>query len=68
MKGFLITLVTFLIMEFVAWAVHKYIMHGFLWSLHKDHHVVDKEKVFKRMITFFNFCNTINYFNLFRLR
>ena len=53
MKGFFITLVTFLIMEFVAWAVHKYIMHGFLWSLHKDHHVVDKEKFFKRMITFF---------------
>ena len=46
MKGFLITLVTFLIMEFVAWAVHKYIMHGFLWSLHKDH-VVDKESFSK---------------------
>ena len=40
-------------MEFVAWAVHKYIMHGFLWSLHKDHRSIDKEKFFKRMITFF---------------
>ena len=28
-------------MEFVAWFAHKYIMHGFLWSLHKDHHVRD---------------------------
>jgi beta-carotene 3-hydroxylase len=25
-------------MEFVAWFTHKYIMHGFLWSLHKSHH------------------------------
>ena len=29
---------TFLFMEFMAWFSHKYIMHGFLWSLHKDHH------------------------------
>ena len=33
-----ITLVIFLIMEGVTWATHKYVMHGFLWSLHKDHH------------------------------
>jgi beta-carotene 3-hydroxylase len=26
-------------MEFVAWFTHKYIMHGFLWNLHEDHHV-----------------------------
>lgn len=25
-------------MEFVAWAAHKYIMHGFGWSWHRDHH------------------------------
>jgi beta-carotene 3-hydroxylase len=25
-------------MEGVAWATHKYVMHGFLWVLHKDHH------------------------------
>lgn len=29
---------TFLLMEAVAWITHKYVMHGFLWSLHKDHH------------------------------
>ena len=34
----LITLGTFLTMEFVAWFAHKYVMHGFLWYLHKDHH------------------------------
>ena len=25
-------------MEFVAWFTHKYVMHGFLWRLHRDHH------------------------------
>jgi beta-carotene 3-hydroxylase len=25
-------------MEFVARFVHKYVMHGFLWVLHEDHH------------------------------
>ena len=25
-------------MEGVAWALHKYVMHGFLWALHEDHH------------------------------
>ena len=34
---------TFFIMEFVAWFTHKYVMHGFLWVLHKDHHVPDPE-------------------------
>lgn len=27
-----------LLMEGVAWVAHKYVMHGFLWSLHKSHH------------------------------
>jgi len=25
-------------MEAITWATHKYIMHGWLWSLHEDHH------------------------------
>ena len=29
---------TFFIMEFNAWFTHKYVMHGFGWFLHKDHH------------------------------
>ena len=29
---------TFFFMEFVAWFTHKYVMHGFLWILHEDHH------------------------------
>jgi beta-carotene 3-hydroxylase len=28
----------FFFMEAVSWATHKYIMHGFLWYLHEDHH------------------------------
>lgn len=38
---------TFIIMEFNAWFLHKYVMHGFLWSLHKDHHVPDKSRVWE---------------------
>ncbi|MEQ8470725.1 MAG: beta-carotene hydroxylase [Marinoscillum sp.] len=29
---------TFLFMEGVAWATHKYVMHGLLWSWHRSHH------------------------------
>ena len=35
----LIFILTFVIMEFNAWFLHKYVMHGFLWGLHKDHHL-----------------------------
>jgi len=33
-----IILVVFITMEGVTWLTHKYIMHGFLWRLHEDHH------------------------------
>lgn len=33
-----IILATVLAMEGVAWASHKYIMHGFGWAWHRDHH------------------------------
>ncbi|MFN3848849.1 MAG: beta-carotene hydroxylase [Spirosomataceae bacterium] len=33
-----IVLGTFGFMEFMAWFAHKYIMHGFGWAWHKDHH------------------------------
>ncbi len=32
------TLVTFCIMEGITWLTHRYVMHGFLWYLHEDHH------------------------------
>lgn len=51
----LIFLATFFIMEFNAWFTHKYIMHGFLWSLHKDHHHKDHDSWFERNDSFFVF-------------
>ncbi len=33
-----IFLAVFFTMEGVAWVMHKYVMHGFLWNLHKSHH------------------------------
>jgi beta-carotene 3-hydroxylase len=37
----LILLTTFIVMEGVSWLTHRYVMHGFLWYLHKDHHQVE---------------------------
>ena len=31
-------LFTFCLMEGITWLTHKYVMHGFLWNLHEDHH------------------------------
>ena len=46
---------TFCFMEFMAWFTHKFIMHGFLWSLHKDHHRKDHDSWFERNDAFFIF-------------
>ena len=29
----------YLAMEWAAWAAHRYLMHGPLWWIHRDHHV-----------------------------
>ncbi|MDH3512418.1 MAG: sterol desaturase family protein [Gammaproteobacteria bacterium] len=34
----LLMLGAFVMMEGVAYVTHKYIMHGWLWALHKSHH------------------------------
>lgn len=34
----LIALATFMVMEGITWLTHRFVMHGFLWWLHKDHH------------------------------
>jgi beta-carotene 3-hydroxylase len=34
----LIVLATVAAMEFIAWSSHKYVMHGFGWAWHRDHH------------------------------
>lgn len=46
-----IVIATILAMEGVAWASHKYIMHGFGWPWHRDHHephdgVLEKNDLF----------------------
>lgn len=51
----LVFLAAYCTMEFMAWFTHKYIMHGFLWSLHKDHHKKDHESWFERNDAFFIF-------------
>jgi beta-carotene 3-hydroxylase len=40
-----IIIFSFALMEGVAWFAHKYVMHGFLWVLHKDHHLPHKGKL-----------------------
>ena len=51
----LIVLATYVGMEFVAWFTHKYVMHGFLWSWHEDHHLphFEKEGFFEKNDLFF---------------
>jgi beta-carotene 3-hydroxylase len=59
---------TFCFMEFMAWFSHKYIMHGFLWSLHSDHHKKDHDSWFERNDAFFIFYAVVSmtFFMLWR--
>ena len=34
----LVLIASYFFMEFVAWFAHKYVMHGWGWFLHADHH------------------------------
>jgi beta-carotene 3-hydroxylase len=43
----------FAAMEMVAWLAHKFVMHGLLWSWHKDHHEVDPESTLEKNDLFF---------------
>lgn len=40
-------------MEGATWLIHKYIMHGFLWALHRDHHDHSNEGALERNDYFF---------------
>lgn len=40
--GIGILLLSFAGMELFSWAIHKYVMHGALWRIHKTHHVPNK--------------------------
>lgn len=48
-----VTLAAFAGMEGVAWFTHKYIMHGLLWRLHKDHHKKESSGFFEHNDFFF---------------
>ena len=49
----LITLGVFLLMECVTWLTHKFVMHGFGWYLHEDHHQPKYQGVFEKNDAFF---------------
>ncbi|QTD37802.1 sterol desaturase family protein [Polaribacter batillariae] len=49
----LITLAVFLVMECVTWLTHKYVMHGFGWYLHEDHHEPGYPHAFEKNDAFF---------------
>jgi beta-carotene 3-hydroxylase len=36
--GPFVLLASFMGMEFMAWATHKFVMHGFMWFWHESHH------------------------------
>jgi len=44
---------TFLVMEGITWLTHKYVMHGFLWYLHEDHHQPKYKGLFEKNDAFF---------------
>ena len=48
-----VTLLTFLVMEAITWLTHKYVMHGFLWYLHADHHQPKYKGLFEKNDAFF---------------
>jgi beta-carotene 3-hydroxylase len=43
--GSFIIFITVLGMEALAWATHKYIMHGPLWFIHQSHHTKAHQKI-----------------------
>ena len=50
--GPFVLILAFFIMEGCAWAAHKYLMHGWMWMFHRDHHV-GSSGLFERNDVFF---------------
>lgn len=48
-----VMLLTFIVMEGITWLTHRYVMHGFLWVLHEDHHQPTGHILEKKMTRFF---------------
>ena len=53
MNPIFITCLAFVAMEGIAWFTHRFIMHGVLWSLHKDHHQKQSQGFFEHNDFFF---------------
>lgn len=54
-----VTAATFLGMEFVAWFMHRFVLHGPLWFLHRSHHVRHPHN-FERNDFFFLFYGSLS--------
>src|ERR1041385_5290500 len=48
-----IVIAAFISMEGAAWLTHKYIMHGLLWALHKNHQKKESTGFFEHNDFFF---------------
>lgn len=44
---------TFCAMEILTWWLHKYVMHGYLWTWHEDHHQPSRNGIFEKNDYFF---------------
>jgi len=51
--NFILVILTVIVMEGATWLIHKYIMHGLLWGLHKDHHDHSNEGYLEKNDYFF---------------
>lgn len=49
----IVVIISFILMEGVTWLTHKYVMHGFLWVLHEDHHDLANVTTFEKNDGFF---------------
>jgi beta-carotene 3-hydroxylase len=59
--GSIIVFAVFILMEGVAWFLHKYVMHGVGWFLHEDHHRPRKRR-FEKNDIFGLFFSLISFF------
>lgn len=62
--GAIVFLAAAMFWEVVAWFMHKYVMHGFLWVLHEDHHKTSGKRLQKNDLfaVFFAGCSFLLIF------
>jgi len=67
MVNLVLLIIAYFFMEFVAWSNHKYVMHGFLWRWHKDHHINDQKKLALNEMQFSGLEKNDNFFIVYAL-